>query len=86
MRLRLPAPTNKKIGSGSGAALKVAAPGGSGSATLIQKEITFLFTVSALSYFAGSVTIIPDPDLGKSSGSMQIRIQNSKKNHTHWLR
>ena len=32
-RLRLPAPTNKKIGSG--AALKVAAPGGSGSATLL---------------------------------------------------
>ena len=31
MRLRLPAPTNKKIGSGFGAALKVAAPGGSGS-------------------------------------------------------
>ena len=26
MRLRLPAPTNNKIGSGSGAALKVAAP------------------------------------------------------------
>ena len=30
-----PAPTKKKIGSGSGAALKVAAPGGSGSATLV---------------------------------------------------
>ena len=30
-----PAPTNKKIGSGSGAALKVAAPGGYGSATLV---------------------------------------------------
>ena len=34
MRLRLPAPTYKKIGSGSGAAIKKAAPGGSGSATL----------------------------------------------------
>ena len=32
-----PAPTNKKIGSGSGVALKVAAPGGSGSATLGPK-------------------------------------------------
>ena len=32
----LSTPTNKKIDSGAGAALKVAAPGGSGSATLIQ--------------------------------------------------
>ena len=40
MRLRLPAPTYKKIGSGSGAALKVAASGGSGSATLNVRAIT----------------------------------------------
>ena len=33
-RLRLLAPTKKKIVYGSGAALKVAAPGGSGSTTL----------------------------------------------------
>ena len=33
--LRLSAPTNKTISSGSGAALKVAAPGGSGSTTLV---------------------------------------------------
>ena len=37
MRPRLPAPVNKKIGSGSGAALKAATPGGSGSATLADK-------------------------------------------------
>ena len=35
MRLWLPAPTKNKIGSGSGAALEVEAPGGSGSATLL---------------------------------------------------
>ena len=44
MRLRLPAPTNKKIGSG--AALKVAAPGGSGSATLLcRPRFYFLFKI-----------------------------------------
>ena len=38
MRLWLPAQTNKKIGSGYGAALKVAAPGSSGFATLGVSE------------------------------------------------
>ena len=36
----------------------------------------------AISFFAvsGPVTIIPDPDPGKSSGSKRIRIRNNGKN------
>ena len=50
-RLRLPVPTSKKIGSGSGAALKVADPGGSGSATLLCEQCCG--TVAGL-FFAGA--------------------------------
>ena len=50
MQLRLPAPTQKKIGSGSGAPLKVAAPGGSssGSATLIQSLVIQSLVIQSL--------------------------------------
>ena len=40
--------------------------------------------LSALSFFAGSGTIIPDPDPGKSSRSMRIRIHNTEKNYGTW--
>ena len=47
LRIKAPAPGSdpKKIGSGSGDALKVAAPGGSGSTTLIKivNFVTFEF-------------------------------------------
>ena len=36
--------------------------------------------LSVISFFAGSWTKSTDPDLGKSSGSMQIRIHNTAKN------
>ena len=44
------------------------------------------FFLSALSYLAGSGsgTIIPDPDPGKSSESMRIRIHNTVKNTTKY--
>ena len=56
MRLRLPAPTSKKIGSGSGAALKVAAPAAPapGSATLTTTSTFFFqpfFSKNSANYF-----------------------------------
>ena len=56
MQLRLPAPTKKKIGSGTGAPLKVAAPGGSssGSATLIQSLVIHRLVIKKLTGSRGS--------------------------------
>ena len=46
----------------------------------LQTDQNSQFYLYSLSFVAGSGTLIPDPDLGKSTGSMRIRIHNTAIN------